>query len=190
MPTQKLFKRRVRTRMAKTGESYTSARLQLLRKATEADSVAPDAPTTAPEPEVVDRSVMNVPDASMVERTGRSHAEWFALLDAWGAADRTHTEIARWLGTEHGVPGWWTQSITVAYERARGRRARHQMTAGFEVTVNRTVEVDASTALSAFTDDAVREQWLPDAAMRPRPTRAAATARFDGPSRRRGSSSR
>ena len=33
MPTQKTFKTRVRTRMSKTGESYTTARQQLLRKA-------------------------------------------------------------------------------------------------------------------------------------------------------------
>jgi hypothetical protein len=32
MPTQKDFKRLVRARMAKTGEAYTAARAQLLRK--------------------------------------------------------------------------------------------------------------------------------------------------------------
>lgn len=35
MPTQKIFKQRVRARMAKTGEAYTTARAQLLRKAAE-----------------------------------------------------------------------------------------------------------------------------------------------------------
>ena len=33
MPTQKIFKQRVRARMTKTGESYTAARRQLLHKA-------------------------------------------------------------------------------------------------------------------------------------------------------------
>ena len=32
MPTQKDFKRLVRTRMAKTGEAYTAARAQLLKR--------------------------------------------------------------------------------------------------------------------------------------------------------------
>ena len=32
MPTQKIFKHRVRTRMAKTGESYTAARRQLMQQ--------------------------------------------------------------------------------------------------------------------------------------------------------------
>ncbi|MBA3587552.1 MAG: hypothetical protein H0W41_07935 [Chloroflexi bacterium] len=42
MTTQKTLKRRVRARAAKTGESYTAARAQLLRKA--------DPPAPAPEP--------------------------------------------------------------------------------------------------------------------------------------------
>ena len=95
---------------------------------------------------------MGVADESMVRATGRSHAEWFAILDAWGATDHTHTEIARWLGEAQGVRPWWTQSVTVAYERARGMRARHQMADGFSVSVTRTVAVDTERALAAFTD--------------------------------------
>ena len=45
------------------------------------------------------------------------------MLDGWEAASRSHTEIARWLREEHGVDGWYSQSITVGYERARGLRA-------------------------------------------------------------------
>jgi Domain of unknown function (DUF4287) len=183
MPTQKLFKRRVRTRMAKTGESYTTARLQLLRKA-EADADAPEGPaivtdSAAPELETVPREAMGVPDEAMLAKTGRTHAGWFALLDAWGATGHNHTEIASWLKADHGVPGWWSQSISVAYERARGMRARHEMAGGFEVTVNRTIAVPSATVLAAFTDEAIRERWLPGAGMRQRRTTAAASARFD-----------
>ncbi len=115
----------------------------------------------------------------MERATGKRHAEWFALLDAWGATDHGHTEIARWLSETHGVPGWWTQSVTVAYERARGMRARHEMRDGFTVGATRTIGVTAEAALAAFTNATLRRQWLPDAPMQPRPTRAALTARFD-----------
>jgi hypothetical protein len=47
------------------------------------------------------------------ERTGKSWDEWFSLLDAWDAASRPHAQIAGWLRTEHGVDGWWAQSVTV-----------------------------------------------------------------------------
>ena len=107
MTQQKTFKRRVRARMAKTGESYTAARRQLL----------PDAPPAEPafEPTVAEERV--------IETTGHGWDHWFAALDEWGAREQRHTEIARWLRDEHGVPGWYSQSISVSYERARGMRA-------------------------------------------------------------------
>jgi hypothetical protein len=167
MPTQKVFKGRVRARMSKTGESYTAARQQLIRKAGD------------PSPTEPDPALFGVPDESMIRRTGRGHAEWFALLDEWGGTSHTHTEIARWLSSEHGVPGWWTQSITVSYERARGMRARHEMADGYSVSATRSVAALPEHALAAFADATSREAWLPAAPLTPRPTRAARTARFD-----------
>ncbi len=182
MPTHKVFKQRVRARMHKTGEAYTTARQQLLRKATiepSGDDVPAaahtDANGTAHEtPE--ERTLTS--DAAMERGTGRPHAEWFAALDAWDATTRRHPEIARWLREAHGVPGWWAQNITVAYERARGIRRVGQMADGFQVAVTRTVAADAERTLAAFVDAAERSRWLPQP-MSPRPTRAALTARFD-----------
>ncbi len=194
MPTQKIFKQRVRARMTKTGESYTTARCQLLRKATDPEAPEVEASTTAstletpaaaqepaaePSTDMIPADALLVADESMVRATGRGHAEWFALLDAWGAPHHDHTEVARWLGETHGTPGWWTQNITVAYERARGMRARHQMRDGFSVSATKTIAVDPERALAAFTSAPIRRKWLPDAPMRQRPTRAALSARFD-----------
>jgi uncharacterized protein YndB with AHSA1/START domain len=184
MPTQKVFKHRVRARMAKTGEAYTAARHQLLRRADGAET--PPTPSAPPEPsaetpappDAMPAEALLVADAGMVRATGRGHAEWFAILDAWGATNHTHTEIARWLSETHETPGWWTQNLTVAYERARGMRARHQMADGFSVSVTRTVRVAPEEALAAFTDEKRRAGWLSEP-MRQRPTRARNTARFD-----------
>lgn len=174
MPTQKTFKHRVRTRMTKTGESYTAARHQLLRKIGEGPPAAPETP--APEPVEFTTS-----DEAMERGSGRSRSDWFALLDEWSATERKHPEIARWLQEVQGVGGWWAQSITVDYERARGIRVLHQTTAGFSVGANRTIGVDAERALRAFTDPTVRSRWLPDVELRRRPTRATLVARFDWP---------
>jgi hypothetical protein len=180
MPTQKIFKQRVRARMTKTGESYTAARRQLLLKTAEppAEPAAPpeEAVTAAEE---VPADVRSVSEESMVRATGRTHAEWFALLDAWGGTEHSHTEIARWLSDEQGVRPWWTQSVTVAYERARGMRAVHQMTNGFSVSATKTVSVPAAVALEAFTNEAIRARWLRDGELRPRPTRASRNLPFD-----------
>ncbi len=147
MTQQKTFKRRVRARMAKTGESYTAARRQLL----------PDAPPAEPvfEPTVAEERV--------VEATGHGWDHWFAALDEWGARERSHTEIARWLRDDHGVPGWYSQAISVSYERARGMRAVGEGVNGFTVSVSRTVGVPAEQLFAAFDDPARRERWLPGA---------------------------
>jgi hypothetical protein len=174
MPTQKVFKQRVRARMTKTGESYTAARRQLLQK-------APTRLATAAEPAPVatDPAAPPTSDDAVRRATGHGYEHWFRLLDDWGGTERNHTQIASWVATEHKVDGWWAQSITVGYERARGMRAVHQRPGGFEVSASRTVRVDAETALAAFTEPAIRRRWLPGPAIRQRPTKAANVARFD-----------
>lgn len=180
MPTQKTFKRRVRARMTKTGESYTSARQQLIRRADLPAGSDPFGAAAAhraadPEPAVE----FPTSEEAVLGATGRTYPAWFAILDAWGATARRHSEIAAWLADEHGVAPWWRQSVTVAYERARGMRAIHQMTDGFSVAVTRTVAAEADAALAAFTDPAIRSSWLGDANVTQRRTTAAGSARFD-----------
>jgi len=110
--------------------------------------------------------------------TGRNWDEWLELLDQAGATKRTHTEIARWLTEEQGVPGWWAQSITVGYERARGLREPGQRTAGWSVTASKTVDVPIETLFEAFERESVREGWLPDADLHLRTANAPTSARY------------
>lgn len=56
--------------------------------------------------------------------TGRSRADWFALLDAAGARDWDHRALVDHLERGHPeVTGWWRQSIAVGYARHRAERA-------------------------------------------------------------------
>lgn len=108
-----------------------------------------------------------VSDAALRERSGRGWNEWFALLDAWGATSRNHTQIARWLGTTHGVDTWTAQTVSVGYEHARGMRAPGQQSNGaFVASVSRTMAVPAARAFEAFVDESVRERWLVGAKLR------------------------
>jgi hypothetical protein len=166
MTRQKTFKRRVRERMAKTGESYTAARRMLIARGERPDT------TSAPfEPPVADERV--------VEATGRGWQAWFEVLDEWGAASHNHTEIARWLREEHDVEGWYAQSITVGYERARGLRAPGQRPDGFAVSASRTIAVPVERLFEAFADEELRERWLPGADLRLRTATSPRTARYD-----------
>ncbi len=125
-------------------------------------------------------------DAAITRRTGRGWQSWLDLLNGWGAAERTHTEIAAWLEAEHAVDAWSAQSITVGYERALGGRDLGQRPDGFEVSASKTVGVDVAELYRAFMDEALRSRWLPSAELRLRTTTAPKTARFDwgdGPTR-------
>ncbi|HEV2755221.1 MAG TPA: hypothetical protein VG318_05525 [Actinomycetota bacterium] len=163
MTRQKSFKERIRARMAKTGESYATARRRLVEKA-EAEASRRRTPQTI--------SAHRPADEVVVSKTGRPLDEWFALLDSWGATARTHTEIARWLGEEQGVDGWWAQSITVSYEQARGMRAPGQRADGtFSATASKTVDVPVDALFEAFADERERERWLGDYEIDVRTTR-------------------
>jgi uncharacterized protein YndB with AHSA1/START domain len=77
------------------------------------------------------------------------------------------------------VQGWWAQSITVSYERARGMRAVGQRKDGFAVTATKTVNVPIADLFEAFDDVDERKQWLPDAELSPRTVTERKSARYD-----------
>lgn len=94
--------------------------------------------------------------------TGRPREEWFAVLDAAGADGWAHQQIAGWLVSEHGVDGWWAQSLTVGYEQARGMRQPGQRQDGtFDANVSRTVGLPAEDVFTHLADDTLRAAWLP-----------------------------
>ncbi len=99
--------------------------------------------------------------AAVKKATGRTWAQWLVALDKAGARKKPHREIAEWLHTRHKLPGWWAQMVTVGYEQARGLRAKHQKTDGFEVSASRTIAAPVADAFEAWRDAAAREKWLP-----------------------------
>jgi hypothetical protein len=166
MTTQKSFKRLVRARMEKTGESYTAARARLL---------------TAEEPEALDETALATSDEKIRSRTGRGWEEWFDLLDDWGAAERTHREIARWVAEQQGVVplAWGAQAVAGSYERARGLRAVGEHADGFTITASKTVAVPVERLYDAFVDEFERRRWLPDGELRERTATRPRSVRFD-----------
>jgi hypothetical protein len=165
MTEQKARKRAVRARMTKTGERYTAARRHLTPP-----SAQPPLPPRIAEPPHSEESVRRA--------TGKGWDDWFRLLDAWGAVDRPHGEIARYLMEEHGVPGWWAQSVTVGYERARGLRAVHQGSGGFQVGVSKTVGVPVERLYRAFVQPRGKNRWIEPGTLTRRTSRPPSTARF------------
>ncbi|MDQ5977623.1 MAG: hypothetical protein QG602_595, partial [Verrucomicrobiota bacterium] len=57
-----------------------------------------------------------ISSAAVKKATGRTWAEWFAVLDKAGAAKLPHKEIALRLQRTHRLADWWGQMVTVGYE--------------------------------------------------------------------------
>jgi hypothetical protein len=102
-----------------------------------------------------------ISSAAVGKATGRTWAEWLALLDKAGARKMPHREIALRLQTRHKVPQWWSQMVAVGYEQARGLRVRHQKSDGFEISVTKTMGAPVDRAFAAWKDATLREKWLP-----------------------------
>jgi hypothetical protein len=146
MTHAKKLKKEIRARAARTGESYTAARRHVLLARGKNGPAAP--PSKAKPP---------IGDAAVAKATGRGLDHWFAVLDAFGAVAKGHTASAAHLNEDHGVRGWYSQMITVAYERARGKRSRNQSCAGdFQVGVSRAVNAPVHEVMAALREG----RWL------------------------------
>ena len=163
MTRQKAQKRATRARMAKTGESYTAARRHVVK-----GKSLPPRMAEPPQSEVAIRRA-----------TGKGWDDWFRILDAWDGTSRSHGEITRFVSEEYGVPGWWTQSVAVGYERARGMRATYQTASGFQVSVSKTFPVGVRELSRAFEDARRRSRWLAAGTLKLRTGRPGKTARYD-----------
>jgi uncharacterized protein YndB with AHSA1/START domain len=162
MTTQKDLKRVVRARMKKTGESYTSARAQVIRKP-KLQSVKPAKPVAAlSEPAVAEyATIAGMSDDVVKEKTGCTWERWVYALDAKGADQLTHREIADLIHTKYKVGPWWTQMVAVGYERIKGLRGKNQRRDGtFEATKSKTFNVDVDTLYDAWAKAATRKKWL------------------------------
>lgn len=154
MPLQKDFKRLVRARMQKTGESYTTARSQLLRQ-------APPAPPTAP-PARDFASLAGMSDAAVRARTGCAWDRWVWALDRVRADAWPHPRIAAYIREKYRLSSWWAQTVTVGYERIKGLRAIGQRRSGtFDANKSRTFALPLGRLYRAFRDSRLREKWLP-----------------------------
>jgi uncharacterized protein YndB with AHSA1/START domain len=102
----------------------------------------------------------DISDEAVEEATGKVWKEWFSLLDDWGADEKGHKATAEHLTKEHDLPGWWSQMVTVAYERERGLRKVGESEDGFQVGVQRTFMPDPSAAWQLVTGPEGLAAWL------------------------------
>lgn len=163
MTLRKDFKRLVRTRMQKTGESYTAARAHLVAQR-RSSPVAPPIETAPKAVAPIDYAgLAGMSDDAIKAKTGCTWERWVFALDMKNASTWSHRQIADYVQKTYKVPDWWTQTVTVGYERIKGLRAIGQRRNGsFEANKSRTFAAPVSRVYRAFHNPKLRAQWLPD----------------------------
>ena len=178
MTQNKDLKRIVRARMKKTGEAYTAARAQVTRKSSAKAPAATTPAAPAPSPKDYAR-LAGMSDAVIKKNTGCAWDKWVKSLDYHGAEQMSHRDIAALVSEKYKVADWWTQSVTVGYERIKGLRARGQRRDGsYEASKSRTFNVPVATLFDAWADARVRRRWLDGATVKVRTATAPKSMRL------------
>ena len=177
MTRNKDLKRLVRARMKKTGEAYTAARAQITRKST-AKAAAASAPVATTNPKDY-AALAGMSDAVIKQKTGCTWERWVKSLDYHGAEQMPHRDIAALVNEKYKIDGWWSQSVTVGYERIKGLRARGQRRDGtYEASKSRTYNVSVTTLFDAWADASIRKRWLDGASVKVRAATAPKSMRL------------
>jgi hypothetical protein len=102
----------------------------------------------------------NYPSSKAVQKsTGKKWEEWFAIIDSLGKG-MEHKDIASYLHKEFQVTGWWSQMITVTYEKEKGLRENYQRADGYSVSVSKVIGAPISTVYRQCENKEAQDKWL------------------------------
>ena len=155
--------------MAKTGERYAAARQALIHQA------------STPQPGRQWVAMPEMSDDAIHTGTGKDWNEWCDLIDQFEGRGDGHKAIAQHVQYDFGLDGWWSQAVTVGYERITGIRLPHQMADGtFTANKSRTLACDPRELRRLLLTDEDRSDLFPDVStvLRSKPTAKAIRIRI------------
>ncbi|MFQ5505005.1 MAG: SRPBCC domain-containing protein [Planctomycetota bacterium] len=110
--------------------------------------------------EVINSPAEELTDEAIRARTGKAWEEWFQELDEFGGPARGRRAIGDYLYAECGVSSWWSSTIVVEYEAARGVLRRDGRPQGYMICVSKTIGVSVSQAFQAFAHASEMDRWF------------------------------
>jgi len=181
MPRNKDLKRLVRARMRKTGEAYTAALAHINNRKPKLAAVTRAAvPHKSASRSLDFAAVAGMSDKKLKAKTGCAWERWVHALDHYGAEQMPHRDIVALVSKKYKVDSWWSQTVTVGYERIKGLRARGQRRDGtYEASKSRTFNVPVTTLFDAWSDAGARRRWLDGVKVKVRTATAPKSMRLD-----------
>lgn len=89
-------------------------------------------------------------DAACKEMTGKSYAEWFAVIDAKGGPSLGRREITNHLYNDLKVDIWWCSTINMAYEAHNGVKEKDGRSKGYFICSTKTIAAPVADVFNAF----------------------------------------
>jgi uncharacterized protein YndB with AHSA1/START domain len=102
----------------------------------------------------------DVNDASCREKTGRALGQWYALLDGLGGAPKGRRELVHALLGGQKFDEWWSTTIVVEHERARGVHEKDGRPKGDSICSTKTIRAPLERVFAAFGVRAGLARWF------------------------------
>jgi uncharacterized protein YndB with AHSA1/START domain len=101
-----------------------------------------------------------ISDDAVIKRTGKDLKHWFKVIDKFNCKKNGHKATAKYLNEKHDVDGWYSQMLTVEYERENGLRDIHEKTTGYAVSASRTINAPVEDVYDAWAKPSKLNKWF------------------------------
>jgi uncharacterized protein YndB with AHSA1/START domain len=99
-------------------------------------------------------------DESVRAATGKTWEEWWAYLDERGGPKEGRRNIGFHLNRELNVDPWWSTTLAVEYEEARGQREKDGRLKGYYICSTKTINAPLEDVFAAWLTNESLNRWL------------------------------
>lgn len=106
------------------------------------------------------KSEKETTDAEVRRDTGKGWREWFAELDAFGGPGKGRREIGNYLQGKLKIDPWWSSTLIIEYENARGVLEKDGKPKGYTICATKAIKASAERCFAAFASAGELDRWL------------------------------
>jgi uncharacterized protein YndB with AHSA1/START domain len=106
---------------------------------------------------VIYKPEQEVTSAAVQKATGQSMDAWFAELDTRGGVTQGRKALSDYLFKEKKVDAWWTVTLAVEYEKARGAVEKDALIRGYGICVTKSIAAPPAKVYAALLD---AKSWM------------------------------
>ena len=99
-------------------------------------------------------------EESIKSATGKSWKQWFSILDERGGIAQGRRAISDYLFGECKLDAWWTATLNVEYEAARGFVEKDGRPKGYMICVTKTIAAPVDKAYAAWASAGALDSWF------------------------------